>query len=336
MLLLLSCTEGPLTEQHVPTVEGLSAAAPKPASIIALEQPWRPRISLLDGTGETHILDTEGSRYSWSGDGLPVPIPSPAPLLDLTAVRKQPAGLSADGTIHVGTARIATDHHGDGLLEGDRDSGLVVAIQDALFVVDTETGEQLWEAEATGLSGIAIGGGLVFEFDATQLQITARDARTGAITAQRTVRPPHRSRAKRGKVRRSIEITPSAQASPPVSTHTLAELRGVLHYDPTTDRLFFRQLVLDGRTLEGLGHIQGIDGVLHADQSRIIAHRQGWDGTLSVMAVEPSSLTVSGRVPLLRPEGEAHIFYDPDSDSLTLSESGRGRLLHWNALLSFP
>ena len=336
LLLLLSCTEGYKPPPPAPDIEGLSAAAPTPAVVIETEQSWRPRIAVTDDTGGTHILDTEGGRYAWVDGSAPVPVPSTADLIDLTRARKRPIGLSADGSVHAGTARILTEHHGEGLLVGDRDSGLVVAIQGALFVVDTETGEQLWEAEASALSGITIGGGQVFDFDAAQLQITARDARTGAITAQRIVRPPHRSRAKGGKARGGLALTPPAQASPPGAPRTLSELRGALHYDPTTDRLFFRQLVLDGRTLQGLGHIQGIDGVLYADQSRIIAHRQGWDGTLSVMAIEPTTLAVSGRVPLLRPEGEAHIFYDPDTDSLTLSEPGRGRLLRWNAPLTSP
>ena len=336
MLLLLGCTEGTLPSPTVPEIEGLSAAAPTPAVVLETERSWLPRLALTDGAGDTHILDADGGQRAWVAGGTPAPAPGTEHLVDLTLAQKLPVGLSKDGTVHVGTARIATDHHGDGLLVGDRDSGLVAVVQGALFVVDTDTSEQLWEVEANALSGIAIGGGQVFDFDASQLQITARDARTGAITAQRIVRPPHRSQAKGGKAQKSLGITPPVEASPPGSPRTLTELRGALHYDPTTDRLFFRQLVLDGRTLQGLGHIKGIDGVLYADQNRIIAHRQGWDGTLSVMAVGPTTLSVSGRVPLLRPEGEAHIFYDPVTDSLTLSEPGRARLLRWNAPLSSP
>lgn len=336
MLLLLGCTEGALPSPTVPDIVGLSAAAPAPAVVLETERSWLPRLAITDGAGDTHILDSEGGLHAWVAGGTPTPVPDTAHLIDLTLAQMLPIGLSEDGTVHVGTARIATDHHGDGLLVGDRDSGLVAVVQGALFVVDTDTSEQLWEVEANALSGVAIGGGQVFDFDASQLQITARDARTGAVTAQRIVRPPHRSKAKGGKAQKSLGLTPAVQASPPGSPRNIKELRGALHYDPTTDRLFFRQLVLDGRTLQGLGHIKGIDGVLYADQSRIIAYRQGWDGTLSVMAVGPTTLSVSGRVPLLRPEGEAHIFYDPDTDSLTLSEPGRARLLRWNAPLSSP
>ncbi len=336
LLLLIGCGEVPApAAAPSPSTPGLSITAPQPASILELSSPHTPRLAFHANDGIT-ILTTEGALVDWSPPEEPRVRDLP-PLVDLTHSSGRLYGLSIDGGVLIGAERVETDHGGDGLLSVDRDSALIAVLQDGLRVVDPDSLEVLWEARTGALSGITIGGGLVFDYDATQLLLTARDARTGDVQASRSIRPPHRSSARGSQPRRSLEeLTPQARASMPGAPRTLQELREALYYDPTTDRLFFRQLVLDGRTLESLGRIPGIDGVLYADQGRIIARRQGWDGTISVMLIDPTALTIEGRVPLLRPEGEPHIFYDPVTAALTLSEPGRQRLLRWEAPLTAP
>ena len=337
LLLLLSCMESPPPAPPAPTIEGLSAAAPTPIEILTLKQSQISlRLALPNTAGTTAILDEDGNLLFWTPPADPVPVPTTASLVDLTRSREHLIGLTEDGTVLLWPDEIPTGRSGDGLIAADRDADLIAVLQGGLLVVDAASLEILWQVESSELTAITIGGGQVFDFDATRLQLTARDARTGAIRSQQTIRAPHRSPSKGGKARPSWEISSPARAAPPGTPRTLQELRGALHYDPTTDRLFFRQLVLDGRTLEPLGHISGIDEVLYADQSRIIAQRRGWDGTVSVMGIDPDTLEIQGRVPLLRPEGEPHIFYDPDTRHLTLSEPGRGRLLLWNAPLTSP
>ncbi|MFT5687161.1 MAG: hypothetical protein ACI8RZ_008118 [Myxococcota bacterium] len=334
LLLLLGCTPAPPPAVPPQTIPGLSGAAPEPGEILTLEADGHPQLAFQTDDGLT-ILTTDGALLRWIPPAAPITIEHG--LVDLTRAGSRLVGLSADGAVLAWPDRVETTHSGDGLLSADRDSGLIAVLQDGLRVVDADSLEVLWEVEAGPLTGITIGGGQVFDFDAALLQLTVRDARTGEIRTQRTIRPPHRSHARGSRSRKSFEeITPQARAASPGGPRNLQELRGALHYDPTTDRLFFRQLVLDGRTLESLGRIPDIDGVLYADQGQIVGRRQGWDGTVSVMDVHPETLAVQGRVPLLRPEGEPHIFYDPITEALTLSEPGRDRLLRWNSPLTHP
>jgi hypothetical protein len=334
LLLLLGCSEAPLPAALLPTIPGLSAAAPEPADILDLSATPHPRLA-YHGTDGLTVLTTEGILVHWRPDTAPVSIADA--VVDLTHATHGLLGLTQSGTLILPSDRLETGHSGDGLLIADQDSALVAVLQDGLRVIDTDTREVLWTAEVSNLNAIEIGGGLLFDFDALLLVLTARDARSGEIKAQRSIRPPHRTHAKGSRSRKSFgELTPKARAASTGTPRMLQELRAALHYDPTTDRLFFRQLVLDGRTLEPLGRIPDIDGVLYADQGRIVGRRRGWDGTISIMDVDPVSLTVERRVPLLRPEGEPHIFYDPEADTLTLSEPGRDRLLRWNTPLLSP
>jgi len=334
LLLLLSCTEAPLPAAPLPTIPGLSAAAPEPADVVDLSAVSPPRL-VYHGTDGLTVLTTEGALLHWRPDGAAVSIADA--VVDITHDTHGLLGLTQDGTLLLPSEPLKTEHSGDGLLIADQDSALVAVLQDGLRVIDTDTREVLWTAEVSSSKAIAIGGGLLFDFDTSLVMLTARDARSGEIRAQRPVRPPHRSKARGSRSSKSIgELAPRVRATSTDTPRLLQELRGALHYDPTTDRLFFRQLVLDGRTLEPLGRIPDIDGVLYADQERIVGRRQGWDGTISIMDVHPVQLTVEGRVPLLRPEGEPHIFYDLKTDTLTLSEPGRDRLLRWNTPLPFP
>ncbi|MDG1483822.1 MAG: hypothetical protein P8R54_29795 [Myxococcota bacterium] len=334
LLLLLGCSEAPPPAAPLPTIPGLSAAAPEPADIIDLSATPHPRLTYY-GTDDLTVLTTEGALLSWRPDTAPITIADD--VVDLTHDTHGLLGLTQDGTIVLPSERLETGSSGDGLLIADQDSALIAVLQDGLRVIDTDTQEVLWTAEVSPMMAIAIGGGLIFDFDTSTLVLTARDARSGEIQTQRTIRPPHRTQARGSRPRKSIgELAPKARAASTGTPRMLQELRAALHYDPTTDRLFFRQLVLDGRTLEPLGRIPDIDGVLYADQGRIVGRRRGWDGTISIMDINPVRLTVEGRVPLLRPEGEPHIFYDPESDTLTLSEPGRDRLLRWNSPLTSP
>ena len=323
LLLLLSCTdvsEPPLPE---PTIVGLSSAAPEPVAVLS----GRFTFALPSPAGTHTLLDVRGRLHAWSPPAAPTVLYDGPPVVDLTHSRTGLVGLSQAGTVIMPPAQILSvdsTGSGEGLLTADQDTGLLAVLQDGLSIIDVASQTTLWHTEANASSAIEIGGGQVVQLDTTNQELTAWGARSGTVNAQRTIRPP-RTRSKSGKAPRDLD-----------APRPHAERRDALYYDPTTDRLFFRQQIFDGRTLETLNRIPTIDGVLHADQSGIIAYRQGLDGTISLLRIDPVDLQPEGRVPLLRPEGSVHISYDPVSLQLTLSEPGRDRVLLWRAPLTRP
>lgn len=199
--------------------------------------------------------------------------------------------------------RIPTHANTPAQIAHDRDHGVVVVTDDTGMVSVDLRGDILWRKQGISIASIAAGNQRIFALDQENNTLTAYHAYSGDVIEDILLPTP----PNRGALR-------SRQ----------------LYFDPTTDRLFCGRDIFDGTTLTRLGHLDGIDHVVHADQAVIVGQRSGIDGTSSAVMLDPTALTLIQRTPLARVDTDRGMLsYDPIEQRLYLSEPGRGRVMSW-------
>jgi outer membrane protein assembly factor BamB len=264
-------------------------------------------------TGDRFILDADGGEiYVWSPTQPMSTLPGAQRPIALSRERGVLVALDLSGELMVWDVvsrellqRIVLGSGGHGVLAHDEERSIVSVLYPGELVAAALSGEVLWRRAAPEEGTIAAGGGRVYIWDAAANQVAAHDAQTGAPLARVALpAPPRRSRSVRERA---------------------------LFFDPRTDRLFCGRDILDGRDLSLIGHIDGVDQIVHADERIIVARRAGRDGTASAILLDAAALTPILRTPLAQLLGsDGELSYDPDARQLFLSEAGRGRVIAWS------